>query len=207
MGKDMSSVDAPNGFELWGECLRQSLYAVATAPTIHVYHGDLVVHGGAALATTFGTMVIIEDGAVPDGTAATQKILGVVTAIFDEYMNPVKYIAATEAGDSTVAGYVMIADHPDQHFLIQEDGTTNAIDLDDVGLTADVVSVALCAGTASTGRSTQEIASDTVAGDAAHDLKVLYPHPDDTAADDTDCHARWIVQINTQFYDAFHVGA
>ena len=207
MGKDMSSVDNPSGFSIWGELLRQNLYAVQTAPVIHVYHGDMVVHGGTALATKFGVRVIIEDSAVPDGTANTQKILGVVTACFDEDMNPVKYIAATEAGDAVVAGYVMVADHPLQEFLIQEDGTTEAIDLADIGQNCDIVSVALCAGTAATGLSTQELASDLVAATAALDVRVLYPHPDDTVGDNTNCHCRWIVQINTHYNDAFHVGA
>jgi len=206
MAKDMSSVDNPMGFQVWGECLRQRLYAVTTAPTINVYHGDVVMHGGAALSTAFGTMVIIEDGAVPDGVANTQKLLGAVTAIFNEDMDPVKYIAVDEAGDTTVAGYVMVADHPDQQFVAQEDGTTAAIDLADVGQNADIVSVALCAGSTNTGISTQEIASDTVAATAALDVQLHYPHPDDTVGNDTDCHARWICSINTHFFDSFHAG-
>lgn len=206
MGKDMASVDAPMGFQVYGECLRERLYAVATAPTIHVYHGDIVLHGGTAIATKFGTLPIIEDGAVPDGVADTQKILGAVTAVFDEHMDPVSYIAATEAGDSTVAGYVLVADHPDQLFIAQEDGVTNAIDLAEVGGNADIISVALCAGNTTTGISTQEIDSDTAAATAALDVKLHFPHPDDTVANDTNCHARWIVSINTHFFDGFNAG-
>ena len=206
MGKDMSSVDSPTGFQLWGNCLRQRMYAVTTVPDIGVYHGDMVMHGGAALATPFGRMVIIEDSVVLDGVAATQKILGVVTSIFDENMNPVMYIAADEAGDDVVAGYIMIADHPNQLFIAQEDGTGAAIDLADVGETVDIVSVADNLGTAATGLSTQEIDSSEVAADAAHDLKLHHPHPDDTVEDDTNCHARWIVSINTHFYDSFNAG-
>jgi|GEM_PF-5837066 len=206
MGMDMASVDNPMGFQVWGECLRARLYAVTTAPTINVYHNDIVMHGGAALATKYGTMTIIEDGAVPDGVANTQKLLGSVIAVFDENMDPVKYIAATETGDGTVAGYVMVADHPDQQFVAQEDGTTAAIDLADVGQNADIVSVALCAGTAATGISKQEIASDTVSATAALDIKLHYPHPDDTVGNDTNCHCRWICSINTHFYDGFNAG-
>jgi len=207
MGKDMSSVDAPMGFQVWGELLRANLYAVNTAPTIGVYHNDLVLHGGTAVATRFGTKVIIEDGAVPDGVANTQKLLGVVIAIFDENMDPVKRIIPATAGDGTVAGFVLVADHPEQLFVAQEDGTTAAIDLADVGENADIVSVALCAGDANTGISKQEIASNTVHATAALDVKILFPHPDDTVGDDTNCHARWIVSINTHFFDKFHVGA
>ena len=206
MSTDMSSVDYPSGFSIWGECIRQSMYAVETEPVINVYHGDMVIGGGAMLQTAHGAMTIIVDDAVPDGVAATEQVLGVVTAVFDKDMNPVKYIAATEAGDSTVAGYIMVADDPHQRYIIQEDGTTAAIDLADAGMTVDVVSVALCAGTAASGISTQEIASDTVDNTAAHDLLLHFPHPDDTVANDTNCHARWIVSINTSFYGTFHDG-
>lgn len=206
MGKDMSSVDNPMGFQPYGPVLRQRLYAVTTAPTIHIYHGDMIRHGGAALATKFGTMVIVEDGTVLDGASNTQKILGAVTQCFDEDMDPVMYIAALEAGDSTVAGYVMIADHPDQLYIAQEDGTTEAIDLADVGENCDIVSVTISAGTAATGLSTQELASDTVAAAAALDMKLHYPHPDDTVGDDTNCHCRWICSVNVPFYDVFHAG-
>ena len=206
MGKDMAGVDYPMGFQIWGECLRQRLYAVTTLPVIGFYHGDIVMHGGAALVTKFGAMVIVEDGAVPDGIANTQKLLGAVTAIFDEDMNPVNYIAAVEAGDTTVAGYLMVADHPNQQFLAQEDGTTEAIDLLDVGENVDIQSVDLCAGSTTTGISTQELASDTVSAAAALDIKLCYPHPDDTIEDNTNCHARWICQINTHFFDSFNAG-
>jgi len=206
MSLDQSATNAPMGFQVYGECLRQRLYAVQTAPTIGVYHGDIVLHGGEALATKFGTLPIIEDGAVPDGVANTQKLLGAVTAIFDENMLPVKRIVPTTAGDSTVAGYVLVADHPNQLFIAQEDGVGNAIDLNEVGQNADIISVTLCEGDANTGISTQEIDSSTAGASAALDVKLHFPHPDDTVADDTNCHARWIVQINTHFYDGFNAG-
>jgi len=207
MALDQSSVDSPMGFQVYGECLRERLYAVQTAPVIGVYHGDIVLHGGTALATKFGALPIIEDGAVPDGTANTQKILGAVTAIFDENMLPVKRIVPTTVGDAAVAGYVLVADHPNQLFIAQEDGVTNAIDLDEMGLNADIISVALCAGDAYTGRSKQMIDSDTAAATAALDVKLHFPHPDDTADVDATPYVRWVCQINTHFYDSFNAGA
>ena len=207
MGKDMSSVDAPMGVQLYGDCLRARFYAVLTAPTINVFHNDIVMHGGTGVATAKkGTLVAIEDGAVVDGVANTQKLLGAVIGVYDENMFPVKYIAAAEVGDGTVAGYVLVADHPNQLFIAQEDGTTAAIDLADIGQNADIQSAALSAGNTYTGISTQEIASDTVAATAALDLKLHFPHPDDTVGDDTNCHCRWICSINTHFYDGFNAG-
>ena len=204
MGKDMSSVDAPFGFEPYGPVLRQQIYAVNTAPTINIYHNDLVRAGGAVVSTPHhGYLMIIEDGAVPDGEAA---ILGSVQAIFDEDMKPVNYIAAAEAGNGTIAGYVMVADHPSQLFLAQEDGDTNAIDLAEGSMNADIVSVALCAGDSNTGISKQEIDSTSAATTAALQVKLIAVHPDDTPADDTNCHARWICAINEHFYDGTIAG-
>jgi len=207
MGLDMASTDRRMGFQIYGELLRQTMYAVNTAPTINIYHGDIVRHGGTAVTTKFGTMPIIEDGAVPDGAGNGPYLLGAVTAIYDENMDPVSYIAATEAGDSTVAGYIMVADHPDQRFIAQEDGGGNAIDLNEVGLNADILSVALCAGDSNTGLSRQEIDSSTAATTAALDLRLHFPHLDDTVANDTNCNARWVVSINAHYYGRNALGA
>ena len=206
MGKDMASTDAPFGFAVYGECLRERLYAVQTEPVIGFYVGDCVMHGGTALATAFGTLPILEDGAVVDGVANTQKLVGVVTACFDEHMDPVKYIAATEAGDGTVAGFVLVADHPDQLFLVQEDGGGNAIDLSEVGFNIDILSATNNEGNANTGLSTQQIDSTTAGANEELDVKLHFPHPDDTVGNDTNCYARWIVSINTHFYDSFNAG-
>lgn len=206
MGMDMASVDHPMGFQVYGECLRERMYAVNTAPVIGVYHGDIVMHGGTSVTTKYGTMPIIEDGAVVDGVADAGKLLGAVTAVFDENMDPVKYIAATEAGDSTVAGYVVVADHPDQQFIAQEDGESNAIDLAEVGQNADVISATNNLGNNNTGISTQEIDSTTAGANEELDVKLVAPHPDDTVANDTNCHARWIVVINAHFYGTPNAG-
>jgi hypothetical protein len=207
MGMNMSAIDAPFGFQPWGPVLRQRLYAVQTAPVIHVYHGDLVLHGGDALATKYGVLPIIIDAAVPDGVANTQKLCGVVLSCFDENMDPIKYIAATRVGDGAIAGYIMVSDHPRQEYLIQEDGTGNAIDLDEVGLACDVISGTICLGNPYTGVSLMQLDSDTAAASAALDVLLHRPHPDDTAAADATPYCRWIVTINTQFENGFSAGA
>lgn len=204
MGKDYASEDAAFGFQPYGELLRAQIYAVATAPTINVYHFDLVIHGGTMVSTPhFGYRPIIEDGAVPDGNA---NILGSVIGIFDENYEPQPYIAAGEAGNSTIAGYVLVADHPQQLFIAQEDGDSNAIDLAECGTNANIVSATLCAGDSNTGMSTQEIDSDSASATAALNVNLLHPHEDDTPANDTNCNARWIVQINEHYYSATTAG-
>ena len=203
MGKDFSSVDKAFGFAPYGDVLRQQLYAVNTAPTINVMLQDLVIHGGTMVSTPVGYLPIIEDSAVPDGNP---NILGSVLAIFDENMEPQNYIAAGEAGNGTIAGYVMVADHPQQLFIAQEDGETNAIDLAEAGTNADIVSGTLCAGDTNTGLSAQEIDSDTASASAALQVNLIRPHEDDTPADDTNHYARWIVQINEHYYSATTAG-
>jgi hypothetical protein len=122
-------------------------------------------------------------------------------------MDPCKYIAAAEVGNGTIAGYVLVADHPDQQFVAREDFATNAIDLVEGSMNCDIVSVALCAGNTKTGISTQLLDSDTAATTAALQFKIFQPHPADTAlvADDTpgdsgDEGARYIGQFNEHYY-------
>jgi len=184
--------DAAFGFAIWDKVIRQGLYAVPASTVINVYHQDIVIHGGAHLATARGGYLpIIRTSAVPDGVAG---LLGSVTAIFDEDMDPVKYIAATEAGDAVVAGYIMVADSPDQLFVCQDNAT---IALASGGMNANIVSQTICAGTAATGISLQEINATGVAETAALNLKIVRPHPLDTAAA---AYCRYIVQINEHYY-------
>jgi hypothetical protein len=199
MGKDYSSVDNAFGFKPYGNVLRTGLYAVITAPTININHYDLVLTGGTLVSTPVGYKLAIEDGSVPDGDPG---ILGSVLGIYDENMDPVSYIAATETGNGTIAGYVLVADHPQQMYIGQEDGDGNAIDVAEGGLNADIISASLCAGSTTTGVSTQEIDSTSAATTEALQLQLIHPHEDDTPADDSNANARWICMINEHFYGA-----
>lgn len=204
MGRDFSSVDAAFGFQPYGNVLRANLYAVITAPTINIFHNDIVVHGGTGVQTPIGYLSVIEDGSVPDGDA---QILGSVLEVFDEDMMPVSYIAATEAGNGTIAGYVLVADHPQQMFIAQEDGETNAIEVDEIGNNIDLISATLCAGDTNSGIGTMELDSDTASNTEALQFRIIKPHEDDTPGDDTNHYARWIVIANEHFYGATKGGA
>lgn len=194
----MANTDAAFGFRPWGEVLRARLYAVQTAPTINVFHGDMVSAETSGLACTggHGTMLMISDAKIIPGTTGDElPILGVVLAIFDENMVPLKYIAATRVGDSTVAGYVLVADHPSQVYVVQEDGDTAAIAVADIDLNFDIYSPALSLGNTYTGTSYQEIDSNSGAVTATLALKITgmaYPNQDSQGS--TGC--RWIVQVN-----------
>jgi hypothetical protein len=203
MGVDYSSTDAAFGFQPYGQMLRAQLYAVATAPTINVAVNDIVVHGSTMVSTPVGYLPIIEDGSVPDGDP---QILGSVIACFDENMKHLQYIAATRTGNSTIAGYVMVADHPDQLFLVQEDGDGNAIDLTEAGMNCDLIAATLCAPDTNTGLSTMELDSTSAANTEALQFRLLWPHQDDTPATDTQANARWVVRANEHFYSATQAG-
>ena len=193
----MANNDAPFGFKPWGEVLRANIYGVITAPTINVMTQDMV-HGGidSVASARLGQIPAIEDAniipATPGGTA---KIMGAVLACFDENMVPCPYIAAGEVGDGTVAGYVLLADHPDQMFYAQEDGDTAAIVAADLMLNFDIYSPALSLGTTSTGISLQEIDSNSHNTTVTIALKLFgmaYPNQDTVGS----AGCRWICQVN-----------
>ena len=197
MGTDHSSTDAAFGFQPYGNVLRAQLYAVLTAPTVYIFHNDIVVHGGTGASTPIGYLPVIEDGSVPD---SDPFILGSVLEVFDENMMPVAYIAPAEVGNGTIAGYVLVADHPDQLFIAQEDGDGNAIDVAEMGNNCDLIAGTLCAGNTNTGCGKMELDSDSAGAAAALQFKLIRPHEDDTIAVDATPYNRWIVQVNEHFY-------
>jgi hypothetical protein len=156
----------------------------------------MVAHGGTSLATKHGVLPIIEDGSAVDGH---DHVLGSVLCVFDKNMSPVKYLAALEAGDGTVAGFVMVADEPEQLYLVQEDGDANAIDLNEMGMNIEIITTH--AGNTNTGISGSEIDSTSAAVTAALQCTLIRPHEDDSVGVDTAPNARWVVRINQH---AFH---
>jgi hypothetical protein len=197
MGVNMAAHDAPFGFIPYGNLLRVQRYAVNTAPTVNLSPGDLVSAGGAVVSTPKGYLMDVDDAAVVDGDAG---ILGSIVSCEDEKGAPLAYIAATRVGNGTIAGYVMIADHPDQMFIAQEDGGANAIDLAEGSMNADVISANLQAPDTNTGRSTMQIDSSSAATTAALQVKLIRPHEDDIPADDSNPYVRWVCVINEHFY-------
>ena len=197
MGTAYHTSDAPFGFQPWDCVLRARYYAVQTNPTIHICIGDMVRHGGTAVSTPYGYKPIVDDDAVI--ATSEEDILGAVLACFDENMYPINHINVARTGNSTIAGYILVADHPDQLFIGQEDGDSNAIDLDEVGLYADLAPTALNEPDSNTYLSTMQIDSTSATNGAAH-LALIEPHEDDTPGNDTYPYARWIVKIYQHYY-------
>jgi hypothetical protein len=191
----MANTDAPHGFQVFGKLLGCGLYAVPTAPTIGFYVGDIVQGSNTFISCPGGrgTLPEVYDAAVISTTEGdTRPIYGAVIAIFDENMFPVKRIVPAEVGDGTVAGYLLIADDPNQEFEAQSDGSITAANMD---LNHEITVVALNAGNAATGISKAEIASAGSAVTATIPLKILrMAHPAKDAIDAAGC--RFVVKIN-----------
>jgi hypothetical protein len=191
----MANTDRPHGFQVFRMLRRAGLYAVATAPTIAFSCGDMVQGENSGIACTKGngTMLQVYDTAVISTTEGdTRPIYGAVISCFDENMSPILYIAAARVGDGTIAGYLLVADHPDQEFEAQADGSIAAADID---LNHEITVVALNAPNTYTGISTMEIAAAGAAVTATIPLKMgrqAYPEQDVITA----AGCRWIVQIN-----------
>lgn len=200
----MASTDAANGLEPW-ECLkRERPYAIVTNNAVAISIGDMVETAGAAVFTQLhGNLLMI----ITEETGAAGSIVGVVTQLLDSDGYPVDYIAASTTGNSVIAGYALVADHPDQTFKVQEDGDTSSIQVADIGLNADMISTQTA--TESNGYlSKMELDSDTVATTATLALKVWGVHPDDTIspAGAAGNHCRFLVKINTHFHGDGIVG-
>ena len=200
MSRDMSQSDNAFGFQPYGELLRTGLYVVETLPTIAFYHGDMVHFtsgGGASIkSSVYGYMPKVADDGV---LAADDELIGSVVGIFDEYMQPLKYMAVGRTGDSTIAGHLLIADDPMQVFVAQEDAADNAITAAEGQCNAEIAPPALNAGNSTTGRSKQEIDSSSAEATATLHLRLLRPHPNDVAhVNGKNC--RYICMINDHAY-------
>ncbi len=198
------------GFQVYLNLLRANYYAIVTAPTINFFHGDIVgVMGANVLTPKMGYLPKVLDDSVPDGL---DNLLGSILAIFDSNMDPVKSILAADAGNSTIAGYLLVADHPQQMFVAREDFGANAITTAEGSNNVDLVSETLCLPTVTVrknaGISSQMLDSNTAGTAAALNLKLYGPHPSDGAlhGDDTpgatgDQGCRFICQISEHYYN------
>ena len=198
MGKDMSLYDNPMGFQIYGELLRANWYVIDDAPTIPFYHGQMVHMlagaGQTLLSPKMGYMPLLADDAV---ITTSDYPLGAIIGITDVNMNPVKYMAALDAGNGTISGHALVADHPLQLFLAQEDATDNAITAVEGQCNAQIYDPGT--GDNNTGISDQEIDSSSAVSTSTFLLRLLRPHPDDTAhVDGTWC--RYICMINSHQY-------
>lgn len=186
----MANPDFIRGLQPWGPLLRANLYCLVTSIGAATYHGDMMETSHACIASKFGNYTSV----VAEATGAVSTIVGAAIGIFDENMDPVMYIANAATGDLTVAGYVLIADHPEQLFVCQEDGDGGVCGVADAGQNADLINTN--AGVTGTGLSGMEIDSSTVTTTSTLAIQLLNPVPDQDA---TLAHCDWICKINATF--------
>ena len=195
MGYDHLLIDAPFGFIPYGPVIRANMYAIVTNVSVAVARGSLMENVGTALLTP--KMGYLQQAASKE-TGADGDIIGACLATFDEDMNPCFYIAATTTGNSTIAGYALIADSPDQLYLAQEDGDGSSLAAADVGLNVQAVGTTI---DTTRGIALMEVDSSSKATTNTHALKLVGLHPDDTiyAAAAAGGHARCIVKVNSAY--------
>jgi hypothetical protein len=202
---DMYATDAAYGFEPYGNVLRQTWYGIVTANAVQMCIGDLVEAVGEAVTTPKHGWI---QKVITEETGSAGDIVGVVTALCDSNGDPVYRIAASTTGNSTIAGYALVADHPDQVFHAQQDGDTTSIYTADIGLMADAISTSTPAAN-NNYLSTMEIDSSTIAGTATLALHIIGVHPEDTigAASTAGNYARLLCTINSHYHGRAHTGA
>ena len=191
----MAKASAPYGFAIWQQLLRARIYVVTTAPVINVMVQDMVASENTGLITPkFGLLPsILDANIIPATTGHTNPLLGVVLECFDENMDPISYIAATRVGDATVAGYILVADHPYQLFTSEINALVTAANLD---LNYEIYSPAISAGNTATGISKQCIQNTGTGTTNTIPLRLLGQA--DPMEDTTAAYAKMICQINPE---------
>jgi len=162
--------------------VRARRYAVAVANATDIFIGDPVL--------------LIDTGTVIRATGGAGNYLcGFVLGCFDSSGAPLGYLP------TVTAGYVLVADDPNQQFILQEDGDTTPLAAEDVGEGVDVI-----IGTGSTfnQRSGTMIDSDTVGTGLTTQLRILAKQ--DRVNNDVGAYCKWIVQINLHQLTAGTVG-
>lgn len=160
-----------------------NLYYIPSTDNVAAYVGGLVKYAGSADADGIPT--------VTANCAASNAVLGVIVGF-----EPEKGVASVNLGNmyrpASTAMYVWVADDPNLVFEVQEDGDTTPIAAASVGLNATLTG--FTSGSTTTGRSSIEIDSDTVAVTATLDVQVLRlaPRADNVIGE----FAKWWVRLN-----------
>ncbi len=174
---NVGNVDAPNGFTPinldWSRVHRY--YKDATAGIIGI--GDPVIKGtNSSDPQGYGEIVRATTGSA---------ITGVVVSIEPDPSRPRQlHLAAADIG------YVLVADHPQQEYVVQDNGGATGVIVTNIGQHIDSVT-ALNANT-TTGRSNYEIDSEAIATDNTWILLRKYDAPNNKVGD----NCRWVVKAN-----------
>lgn len=173
---DVGNVDAPNGFTPLNLLRVNRYYKDATAGIITV--GDPVIRG-ADSSSPEGYPEIVR---ATTGAAVT----GVVVGVEPKYsnLNQFNYLGAADIG------YVLVADHPQQEFVVQDNGGATGIAVTNIGQHID--SVTALDGDTLLGRSKYEIDTEAIATGNTWRIERLLDAPNNLVGD----NAKWVVKAN-----------
>lgn len=168
------------GLQPWNKILRARKYRIAASYATSLFKGDPVVR--------------INDGTIEIATlATTNAVLGSALAFFDLNMNPINYWV----GATATVGYALVADHPEQEYIVAEDCAATPLAVADEGL--NVILVATQVGNSYTGLSGMEIDSDSKAVDVGHQYRLveIAKTVGNAVYNATTCpHPKWILRMN-----------
>lgn len=182
----MANADAPRGFEPVNAdgqsyCGRVNKYYVPAGNGTAIFIGDLVKLTGTSDAS--GKNPAVEVAAA--GEVSIGAVVGWQSREWTPDDDDTTYLAAS------TAGYIHVADDPDQLFKAQEDSDTSTLAATSVGLNFNFV---VGAGDTVSGRSGMEIDSNTGATNGALPLQLLRLVPRED--NELGSNAEWIVKIN-----------
>jgi hypothetical protein len=156
----------------YGNVRSRLYYCDGTQNTLNIFIGDAV-----RLDTT-GTVLRATSG-------AGNYVMGAVVGVYDSNKSPIAYLT------SSTAGYVLVADDPNQQFLIQEDGDSSDLSTADIGGNVDLITAA---GSTFRNRSGDQIDSSSVTTSTNAQLRIIdMQRVSGNAAGD---YCKWIVKIN-----------
>ena len=186
----MPNIDRPMGLQVYGPLLRVNEYTLSAAYGTSIFRGDPVICNGTANDVVIATA----------GTG--NKVVGAVIAVFDVNHVPLAYWPASNPG----IGYVLVANHPDQQFVAQDNAGTGAQFYDADACNGNV-NLASGTGSTVTGISGWELAGGDTPGNTAGDqirLVKAVPRVDNTTVG---IWRDWIVRINNHQASVGIVGA
>lgn len=156
----------------YGNVRSRLYYCDGTQNTLELFIGDPVV------MDTTGTVIRATGG-------AGNYILGAVIGVYDASKAPIAYLT------SSTAGYVLVADDPNQQYLIQEDGDTTPLTTAAVGANVDLITAA---GSTFRNRSGVMIDSTSVTTSTNGQLRLIAKQ--DRVNNDVGAYCKWICKIN-----------
>jgi len=174
----MANVDNPNGFTPVDPCLRVTRYPIEAAYATSLFVGDMVdISGGYVVKATAG---------------AGNQLLGAIVGFEcdDGGIKEGGYYPAS----SSYTWYALVADHPNQRFVAQDDGVGTDIALTDVGELGQII--AGTAGNENTNLSIMELDGSSFGTGSAANSQVRLIDLDRTPDNAVGDNARWVVEIH-----------